>query len=97
VVVPPPDSVALSELQFIEYTEPKFPRSGNRRYDGWVDVEFQVRADGLPRYIEVVDTNLPGKFEASSIEAVQQWRFEPYVHEGTPISVNSAVRLRFAN
>ena len=95
---PPPDSVALSELEFIEYTEPKFPRSGtNRRYDGWVDVNFQVRADGLPRYIEVVETNLPGKFEAASIEAVEQWRFAPYLHEGTPIAVNSAVRLRFAN
>ena len=98
VTPPPPDSVALSELEFIEYAEPKFPRSGSsRRYDGWVDVNFQVRADGQPRFIEVVGSNLPGKFEAASIEAVQQWRFVPYVHEGTPISVNSAVRLRFAN
>ncbi len=95
---PPPDSVALSELEFVEYAEPKFPRSGSsRRYDGWVDVNFQVRADGHPRFIEVVGSNLPGKFEAASIEAVQQWRFVPYVHEGTPIAVNSAVRLRFAN
>ncbi len=95
---PPPESVALSDLEFIKYVEPRYPRSSiDRRYEGWVDVEFRVGADGLPQDIRVVGSNLPTKFEGTSVAAVEKWRFEPYLHEGEVIAVNSAVRLRYAN
>jgi len=97
-VFDPREPVQLSELEFVKYAEPKFPRSPDgRNYDGWVDVEFRVGTDGKTRNIEVIGSDLPTRFEGPSINAVKKWRFEPYEVNGAPVAVFSAVRLRFAN
>lgn len=94
--IDPREPVALSELIFENYTEPRFPRGGGlSNMSGWVDLEFRVGTDGKTRNIEVIGSNLPERFEAPSIAAVKKWRFEPYLSDGQPAAVYSAVRLRF--
>ena len=97
-VFDPRQPVLFSKLELIKYVEPKFPRTtGDRTYDGWVDVEYRIGADGKPRNIEVIGSSLPRRFEAPSINAVKKWRFEPYVVNGVAVAIYSGVRLRFSN
>ncbi|MDP6437934.1 MAG: protein kinase [Gammaproteobacteria bacterium] len=90
--------IPLSQLEFINYTEPRIPRLLRDRFmSGWVDVSFTIDDKGATSNIEVVDSDLSRRFEAPSIAAVEQWIFKPYTRRGEVTSVNSAVRLRYEN
>jgi len=64
---------------------------------GWVDLQFTINDNGGTSNIEVIDSDLPRRFEAPSIAAVEQWVFKPYTRNGEVTSIDSAVRLRFEN
>ena len=91
----PDEPIALSELEFVEFVEPRYPRNLNIDYTGWVDLQFRVDAAGRTSEIVVVGMDLPDRFAQPSIDAVGNWRFEPYVVDGEAVAVLSAVRLRF--
>jgi protein TonB len=94
----PNEQVPLAELEFVRFVEPEYPaRALNRRYDGAVVVEFRVNTEGKTRDIEIVESELPSRFNSPSVAAVKKWRFEPYLREGQPVEVSSRVRLRYAN
>lgn len=94
----PGEPVALSELEFLEYVEPRYPRYVvDVGFSGWIDVAFTVGTDGRTRDVRISDGNLPPRFEAAAVRAISKWRFEPYEYAGTAYEVNSAVRLRYEN
>ena len=93
-----PDApLPLSTFEFINYVEPVYPQSLGSTPEGWVDVSFTISADGSTRDIEVIGTDLPPRFAAPSIRAVEQWRFRPYERNGAVVEPRSAVRLRYAD
>ena len=95
-VFDPRQPVPLSQLEFIDFVEPRYPRfRDDLRFNGWVDIEFRVGMDGRVRDVQVMGSNLPSRFEAPSIAAVRKWRFKPYEFQGQTQSVYSAVRLRY--
>jgi len=97
-VFDPREPVQLSELEFVTFVEPSAPRGiGQRTVDGWVDIEFRVGTDGATRNIDVIGSSVSPRFEAAAVNAVERWRFEPYLNDGEPVAVYSAVRLRFTN
>jgi TonB family protein len=96
-VFDPNEPVALGDLEFEEFVEPRYPRRLDRDYSGWVDLEFRVDAAGRTTEVVVVDMNLPDAFAQPSLDAVRKWRFKPYEFAGQPVAVRSAVRLRFEN
>jgi TonB family protein len=88
----------ISELEFAHYQDPEYPRlfveSGS---EGWVDVRFRVRPDGVPTDIEITGTNLPARFAAPSTTAVQAWRFVPHRVNGKAVPVISSARINYTN
>lgn len=83
---------SISELGIERYVAPEFPRVAQRRnVTGYVDIAFDINADGSTGAIEVVQSEPGSVFNDSATEAVGQWKFAP--REGT---VRAIVRLRFA-
>lgn len=83
---------SISELGIERYVAPEFPRSAQRRgLTGFVDVAFDINADGSTGGIEIVQSEPGNVFNDSAIDAVRQWRFEP-----RPDSLRAIVTLRFA-
>lgn len=73
----------------------EYPRSALRKgTEGFVVVEFDVSPDGEVVDPYVVDTDQPGSFERSVMRTIRRWAYEPYVHNGVPVTVND-VKARF--
>ncbi len=91
-----PPEVAMSELDFERFVEPRYPRSrAARKTRGWVEVLFQVNADGKTSDVQIVGSSPPEVFDEAAVNAVSKWRFKPQVVDGEPAAVTSIVRLRF--
>ena len=88
-----PRTLSLAELGIQRYVPPVFPRIAQRRgLTGHVEVAFTIEADGRTRSFQVVEA-VPGDvFEASAIDAVRQWQFEPRRD-----ALRASVTLRFEN
>jgi len=72
-----------SELRRISGAPAEYPaRAAARGIEGWVDVEYTVRADGTTSDIQVID-------------AIADWRYEPPVVGGRAGPQRVRVRLRF--
>jgi len=89
-----PRQVALTELEFRRYVEPRV-RSRATDRDGWVEVAFLVDGDGVPRDIAIVDSSPAGRYDAAARAAVEKWRFDPPVEDGRRVARRTGVRLRF--
>jgi TonB family protein len=90
--------VGANSLARVEYVAPKFPSTTrNREQNGWVELEFTVRADGSTGDI-VVTNSYPRKlFDSAAVRAVGQWRYKPVMSGGKPVDQRAAVRIRFSN
>jgi TonB family protein len=62
---------------------------------GWVDVEFIVGTDGIPRGVTVVGAEPPLTFDESALAAVSLYRYEPFEHDGRAYERLGRLRLRF--
>lgn len=84
--------MSASTLTRIHYAQPQYPPSArDRGIEGWVDVQFMVRADGTVGEASVVGAQPTGVFEQSALDAVRHWLYQPLGHEQ-----RAAIRLRFA-
>lgn len=88
--------VAMSELRFRRYAEPRFFREGLPTVSGWVDVGFTVEADGRTSDVTILGGEPGGYWADTAAQAVQRWRFQPVSRNGEVTAVRSEVRLRFA-
>jgi TonB family protein len=89
--------VPASDLAIATYVPPTYPqRASARGIEGWVDVEFTVGVDGVPKDVTVTDASNETLFRDEALEAVEQWRFEPRVFMGRTIEQRSFTRIRFA-
>ena len=57
-------------------------------------VGLVVTSKGLTRDVHVVKS-LDKEIDASAIEAVREWRFEPARKNDKPVAVNVTVEIRF--
>ena len=90
--------VGANSLARTEYVAPKFPAATrNRELNGWVELEFTVRADGSTGDI-VVTNSYPRKvFDSSAVRAISQWRYKPVMLNGKAVDQRAAVRIRFSD
>lgn len=59
------------------------PRAAERGLEGRCSVEFDVTPEGNPTNVRILScTN--SVFERETIRAVERWRYEPRVQDGTP-------------
>ncbi len=84
------------DLQQTVYEPPRYPRTAQRRgIEGWADVEFIVRADGVTDEVRVADSE-PGEiFDSAAIEAVSKWRYEPLQTDDPQAFSRARIRLEF--
>ena len=67
----------LPEPKPLVKREPRYPRDAIRHgTSGWVLVEFDVSADGLPSNFHVLAANPTNTFDQAAIDSLQQWRFD---------------------
>jgi TonB family protein len=85
----------ITPPKVIHQVNPK-PDSGAKgfRMSGEVLIGLIVSSRGLPVNVHIV-RSIDKEIDASAVEAVQQWRFEPARKDGNPVSVRVAVEIRF--
>ncbi len=76
---------------------PEYPELARKaRIQGNVTLTAIIGKDGVPRDIQVVQSNRPGLgFEEAAIAAVQQWRYEPALQNGKPVEVFITIDVEF--
>lgn len=89
------EHIPVSMLTTTHYVSPEYPSLAQRRgISGWVDIEFLLGADGVPRDIIATDSSHQ-MFEEEAIEAVAQWRLEPHRIMGRVVEQQVQARIRF--
>jgi TonB family protein len=89
--------MSMSQLNRTKYVAPKYPRAAQRRnLSGWVDVVFIVTVDGLVRDITILGSEPGVTFVNAATKAIEDWKFEPVVENGSLVEKRTAVRLMFA-
>jgi TonB family protein len=84
------------ELSIRTVGEVRYPEQAARfDVDGWVETEFVVGADGVPRGARVVDASPRGWFEESALETVALYRYEPFERGGRVYERLARLRVRF--
>ena len=90
------ETVAIGEMTLLEASPAVYPRSARfNEVAGWVDLHFTVALDGTTTDIEVVAAEPEGEFEASAIEALQSYIFEPWEFEERVYQRRVRLRMRF--
>jgi periplasmic protein TonB len=90
-------AVPATELTLLESRPPSYPEIALRTgRAGWVDVEFVVDRDGVPRELRVAEAEPPGTFERSALNAVEAYRYEPFALDGVVYERLARLRIRFA-
>jgi TonB family protein len=89
--------VSAGSLKRTKTVAPEYPDSARKRkLEGWVELAFTVRPNGMVDDIEVRNASPAEVFDDAAIRAVKQWRFEPVVRNGEKVSQRAMIRLRFA-
>ena len=80
------------------------PLSG-AKFQGVTIVEFVLNTEGIPEHIHVVrsvakdmkkkDRDKAKDLDQKAVEAVQQYRFVPAMHKGTPVPVQLTIEVQF--
>ncbi len=77
-----------TEMLPIVTVQPQYPnRALSRGTEGWCQVMFTVTETGTVIDPVVVDSDPPDVFDNASIRAVQRFKFNPRVVDGTPVPV----------
>ncbi len=66
--------------------QPEYPpRALARGIEGWAVIEFSVTATGTTKDVKAVESDPPGVFEQAAIKAVQSWKYNPKIQDGTAV------------
>jgi len=85
---------AVAPKPYRSNRRPPYPPSAKKEHlAGVVVIQCIVRADGRLERIEVVRGEEP--FASFAEKAVRDWRYEPALHQGQPISVPHRIEIRF--
>jgi protein TonB len=75
---------------------PVYPyRARERGIEGAVQVKLLVNADGSVSRIQILDARPAGLFEEAVLKALPQWRFQPGVIDGQPVTAWVVTTLHF--
>jgi protein TonB len=84
------------EMRLLSAGEVAFPEDAQRRdIEGWVETEFIVGVDGVPRGARVVDNRPPGWFDDAALAAVAGYRYAPFERDGRAYERLVRLTIRF--
>jgi len=89
------DVVSASTLTRTHTTTPTWPQSA-AGVEGWVLLRFTVLPSGAVTDVEVQQSSPAGVFDASAVEALRQWKFEPVQRDGKKIAQRAEIRMNYA-
>jgi protein TonB len=85
-----------SDLTLIDRTLPAYPQAAAARaLEGWVDLEYVVDTEGVPRDVTVLAADPAGWFEDAAVAAVSRYRYAPFERDGQLYERRVAFRMRF--
>jgi protein TonB len=84
------------ELRLLSAGEVAYPEDARQRgIEGWVETEFIVGVDGVPRGARVVDNQPGGWFDEAALAAVSAYRYEPFERDGRVYERLARLTIRF--
>jgi TonB family protein len=89
------DVVSAATLKRTYAITPTWPDSA-AGVEGWVLLRFTLLPNGTVTDVEVKESNPEGIFEASAVEALRQWKFEPVERDGKKIAQRAEIRMKYA-
>lgn len=76
--------------------EPAYPEAARRRgQTGWVKLRLMIDEYGKVMEAEVVEASPVGVFDAATLQAFEQARFEPAKRQGRPVRYEGYFRVMF--
>lgn len=76
--------------------EPVYPEAARRRgQTGWVKLRLMIDEYGKVKEAEVVEASPTGVFDAATLQAFEQARFEPARKQGRPVRYEGYFRVMF--
>lgn len=74
---------------------PKYPKEARKaKIEGQVEVTATIEPDGGVSSVSIVNGDI--KLAEAAVDAVQDWRFEPYSQGGRPVQVLQTILLDFS-
>lgn len=89
--------VAVSDknLTLVHKVDPVYPEEAKKEgLSGSVVLALHISKDGVVENIRVVKGSRV--FQASALDAVKQWRYQPFLLNGDPIAVDTQVTVEFS-
>jgi TonB family protein len=87
--------VGITAPHLVTAPDPDYPDGARRaKIQGKVLVQCEVGTDGTVRNARIL-TSLRKDLDASAIDAVSKWRFEPAIKDGKPVVVQINVEVNF--
>jgi protein TonB len=80
----------------VSRVQPEWPRRAlTQGIEGWVRVQFTIRADGTVSNARVVESQPGQLFDRSAVRAIERWRFRPRVVDGRAVNRQATLVLEF--
>ena len=89
------DVVSASTLTRTHTIAPAWPQSA-AGVEGWVLLRFTVLPNGTVADVEIKESRPAGVFDASAVEALRQWKYEPVERDGKKIAQRAEIRMNYA-
>jgi bla regulator protein blaR1 len=84
------------KAKLIYKVEPKYPEDARaKKIEGSVLLGLTIDHGGLPQNIQI-KRSLDPSLDQAAVEAVRQWRFEPAIKDGQPVSMWITVEVYFS-
>ncbi|HEY0685026.1 MAG TPA: energy transducer TonB [Steroidobacter sp.] len=87
--------VSASTLKRTYTIPPTWPASAVG-VEGWVLLRFTLLPNGTVTDVEIKEAHPAGLFDASAVEALRQWKFEPVERDGKKIAQRAEIRMKYA-
>jgi len=86
--------VKADDLKILTHVNPVYPATAkSARIEGSVILDVLIGKEGVPEHISVEKG--PHELQQSALDAVRQWRWQPYLLNGDPIDVETTVTVTF--
>ena len=95
ISTPKCDASHVHSGRLIARMNPVYPAAQRSLHvQGTVQIYGVIGTDGMLHGLEVISSVDPA-LDRSALEAVQQWRYDPYVCNGVPVEVESTVQVNY--
>lgn len=88
--------VPEQSLTRVNKLDPQYPsRALEQGTEGWVEISYNVGADGSVSNVKVVNSVPPKVFDAAATRAVSRLRYRPAAQDGRAATVGTMIRIVF--